>query len=66
MIAVGICGAQLGMPAIWLLPVTFPIVMAIGGFLGLIGIRLPGVEFGRRPRRLPNPWGPGGIGGISW
>ena len=46
MIAVGIWGAQLGMPAIWLLPVTFPIVMAIGGFLGLIGIRLPGVEFG--------------------
>src|SRR5207245_8619650 len=46
MIAVGIWGAQLGAPAIWLLPVTFPMVMAIGGFLGLIGIRLPGVEIG--------------------
>ena len=46
MIAVGIWGAQLGTPAIWLLPVTFPMVMAIGGFLGLIGIRLPGVEIG--------------------
>jgi len=46
MVAVGIWGAQLGPPAIWLLPVTFPLVMAFGGFLGLIGVRLPGVEFG--------------------
>lgn len=46
MVAVGIWGAQLGAPAIWLLPVTFPLVMAFGGFLGLIGVHLPGVEFG--------------------
>jgi urease accessory protein len=46
MIAVGLWGAQLGAPAIWLLPVTFPMVMAFGGFLGLIGIPLPGVEIG--------------------
>ncbi len=46
MIAVGLWGAQLGMPAIWLLPVTFPMVMACGGFLGLVGIPLPGVEIG--------------------
>ena len=46
MVAVGIWGAQLGAPAIWLLPVTFPLVMAFGGFLGLIGMHLPGVEFG--------------------
>ena len=46
MIAVGLWGAQLGAPAIWLLPVTFPIVMAFGGFLALIGIPLPGVEIG--------------------
>jgi urease accessory protein len=46
MIAVGIWGAQLGTPAIWLLPVIFPMVMAFGGFLGLIGVRLPGVELG--------------------
>ncbi len=46
MIAVGIWGAQLGAPAIWLLPVTFPLVMAFGGFLGLIGVHLPGVELG--------------------
>ncbi|HEY6354187.1 MAG TPA: HupE/UreJ family protein [Burkholderiaceae bacterium] len=46
MVAVGLWGAQLGAPAIWLLPVTFPLVMAIGGFLGLVGVPLPGVEIG--------------------
>ena len=46
MVAVGLWGAQLGAPAIWLLPVTFPIVMALGGFLGLLGVPLPGVEVG--------------------
>jgi len=46
MIAVGLWGAQLGAPALWLLPVTFPMVMAFGGFLGLVGIPLPGVEVG--------------------
>jgi urease accessory protein len=46
MIAVGLWGAQLGAPAIWLLPVTFPIVMALGGVLGLVGVPVPGVEVG--------------------
>jgi len=46
MIAVGLWGAQLGAPAIWVLPVAFPMTMAIGGFLGLVGIPLPGVEIG--------------------
>jgi urease accessory protein len=46
MVAVGLWGAQLGLPAIWLLPVTFPIVMALGGLLGLLGVPLPGVELG--------------------
>ena len=46
MVAVGLWGAQLGAPAIWLLPVTFPMVMAFGGFLGLVGVTLPGVEIG--------------------
>jgi urease accessory protein len=46
MIAVGLWGAQLGAPAVWVLPVTFPMVMAFGGFLGLVGIPLPGVEVG--------------------
>ncbi|MDI9849900.1 HupE/UreJ family protein [Rhodoblastus sp. 17X3] len=46
MVAVGLWGAQLGAPAIWLLPVTFPIVMAFGGFLALIGVPVPAVEIG--------------------
>jgi urease accessory protein len=46
MVAVGLWGAQLGAPAILLLPVTFPVVMAFGGFLGLLGVPLPGVEIG--------------------
>ena len=46
MVAVGIWGAQLGQPAIWVLPVTFPMVMAFGGMLGLMGLALPGVEVG--------------------
>lgn len=46
MIAVGLWGAQLGAPAIWLLPVAFPVVMAFGGLLGLMGINLPGIEVG--------------------
>ena len=46
MVAVGLWGAQLGSPAIWLLPVAFPMVMAFGGMLGLMGVPLPGVEYG--------------------
>jgi urease accessory protein len=46
MIAVGLWGAQLGPPAVWLLPVTFPMVMAFGGMLGLMGLALPGIEIG--------------------
>ena len=46
MIAVGLWGAQLGVPAIWVLPVAFPMVMAIGGVIALLGIPLPGTEYG--------------------
>jgi urease accessory protein len=46
MVAVGLWGAQLGRPALWLLPVTFPMVMAFGGMLGLMGLALPGIEIG--------------------
>jgi urease accessory protein len=41
MVAVGIWGAQLGTPAIWVLPITFPIVMAFGGVLGVLRVPLP-------------------------
>src|SRR5438477_2930017 len=46
MVAVGLWGAFLGPPAIWLLPVVFPLVMAVAGALGVIGMPLPGVEIG--------------------
>ncbi len=46
MVAVGLWGAQLGSPGIWLLPVAFPMVMALGGMLGLMGVPLPGIEYG--------------------
>jgi urease accessory protein len=46
MVAVGLWGAVLGRRAIWLLPVVFPLVMAFGGALGVIGIPLPSVEIG--------------------
>lgn len=44
MVAVGLWGAQLGAPAIWILPITFPLVMAMGGVLGVIGVPVPFVE----------------------
>ena len=46
MVAVGILGAFLGRPAIWVLPVVFPLVMAFGGVLGLLGIPIPYIEVG--------------------
>jgi urease accessory protein len=46
MVAVGLWGAVLEAPAIWVLPVAFPAVMALGGLMGLLGIQLPGVEVG--------------------
>jgi urease accessory protein len=46
MIAVGLWGAFLGQPAIWLLPVVFPVVMAVGGLSGIAGVPIPGVEAG--------------------
>jgi urease accessory protein len=46
MIAVGLWGGILGRPAIWLLPVTFPLVMAFGGVLGIRGLELPAIEAG--------------------
>jgi urease accessory protein len=46
MVAVGLWGAFLGMPAMWVLPVVFPMVMALGGVLGILGIGIPGVETG--------------------
>jgi urease accessory protein len=44
MVAVGLWGALLGQPAIYMLPVIFPLVMACGGVLGILGVPLPGAE----------------------
>jgi urease accessory protein len=41
MVSVGIWGAELGAPAIWLLPIAFPLIMACGGALGVVGAPLP-------------------------
>jgi urease accessory protein len=46
MVAVGLWGAFLGAPAVWLLPVVFPVVMAFGGALGVAGVPVPSVEVG--------------------
>ncbi len=42
----GLWGAVLVPPALWVLPVAFPMVMALGGLMGLLGIPLPAVEVG--------------------
>ena len=44
MVAVGLWGAQLGAPGIWVLPICFPTVMAVGGLLGVLGVPVPMVE----------------------
>ena len=46
MVAVGLWGAFLGAPAIWVLPVAFPLVMAVGGAMALAGVPFPAVELG--------------------
>jgi len=46
MVAVGLWGAFLGPPAIVLLPIVFPLVMAFGGVLGILGLPLPATEIG--------------------
>jgi urease accessory protein len=46
MLAVGMWGARLGSPAIWALPVAFPLVMALGGVAGILGLPLVAVELG--------------------
>jgi urease accessory protein len=46
MVAVGLWGAFLGLLAIFLLPVVFPLVMAAGGVAGVFGLPVPGVEAG--------------------
>jgi urease accessory protein len=44
MLAVGLWAALQGRPALYLLPVVFPLVMVFGGILGMNGVDLPYVE----------------------
>jgi urease accessory protein len=46
MVAIGLWGAFLGMPAVWMLPVIFPLLMAIAALAGMSGLPLPGAEIG--------------------
>src|SRR5262245_12306479 len=46
MVAVGLWATQLGRPALWVLPLTFPAVMAVGAALGAADVALPWVEAG--------------------
>ncbi|HEY7083731.1 MAG TPA: HupE/UreJ family protein [Hyphomicrobiaceae bacterium] len=44
MVAVGLWGAFLGPPPMFILPIVFPLVMAIGGVLGILAVPLPAAE----------------------
>jgi urease accessory protein len=46
MVAVGLWASQLGGQALWLLPLTFPVVMAVGAALGFGGVSLAWIEIG--------------------
>jgi urease accessory protein len=46
MFTVGLWGAQMGGRRVWTLPVAFPLVMVLGGVLGMLGFRVEGVEVG--------------------
>ncbi len=46
LVAVGLWAAQRGGRALWLIPLTFVLTMAMGGFLGFLGVTLPYVELG--------------------
>src|SRR3954466_498007 len=46
MFAVGLWAAQRGGRAIWSIPLTFVLVMPLGGALGMSGVSLPFVEQG--------------------
>jgi urease accessory protein len=46
MFSVGLWGAQMGGRRVWSLPVTFPMIMVVGGIIGILGLPLPGIEVG--------------------
>lgn len=44
MLAVGMWGALLGGNLMWMLPVAFPLMMALGAAIGIGGVHVPGIE----------------------
>jgi urease accessory protein len=46
MFAVGVWGAQMGGRAVWTLPVTFPLIMVLGGIAGMLHLPIPDIELG--------------------
>ena len=46
MVSVGLWGAFLGRPLLYLLPIIFPMIMVVGALLGMVDLPLPSVEFG--------------------
>jgi urease accessory protein len=46
MVAVGLWAWQLGGRSVWLVPLSFVLVMAAGGMTGFMGVNLPWVEAG--------------------
>ena len=46
MLSVGIVSAQIGGRAVWTVPTTFVVIMALGGLLGLMGVGFIAVEVG--------------------
>lgn len=44
MVSVGLWAAMLGAPAIWVLPIAFPLMMALGGALGMMNVPVPQTE----------------------
>src|SRR5215207_4589987 len=46
MVMVGVFAWQLGGRALWLVPTTFVVIMALGGVLSITGVPVPFVEIG--------------------
>lgn len=46
MVSVGLWGAYLGRPLIYVLPVAFPSLMVVGAVIGMVGLPIPPVEIG--------------------
>jgi urease accessory protein len=46
MFAIGLWGAQMGGSSMWTLPITFPLIMVVGGIAGMAGLDIPFVELG--------------------